>query len=89
MLTILWHLMCHCLTAFSVRNAREDWNTWIQETNTFDKYKKVVMALFADGIVTNGRLLVLHIFTLDVGNIHPHIADNVHEFENLISSRYQ
>ena len=64
------------------------WNTWIEDTNTPDKYKKIVTLMLADGIMHDGRLLVLNTFTLDVKQSHPHIAGEVEKYKELILSIY-
>ena len=45
--------------------------------------------MFADGIINEGRLLVLNTFTTDVGWEHPHIAADVEEFKAFVISQYQ
>ena len=66
MWTVIWRIACSCMSSFSIRHAHNQWNDWIHETNTIDKYKKIVTSMFADGIVNKGRLLVLDTFTRDV-----------------------
>ena len=49
MWTILWTVVCNCLSSFSVQHADSQWNTWIEDTNTIDKYKKIVSLMLSDG----------------------------------------
>ena len=88
MCTILWTLVCSCSNAFSVRHADAQWNTWIEDTNTSDKHKRIVTLMLADDIMHDGRLLVLNTFTLDVKQAHPHIAGKVEKYKKMILSRY-
>ena len=62
---------------------------WVQDTNTIDKYKKIVTSMFADSIINEGRLLVLNTFTMDVGREHPHMATDVEKYKAFIISQYQ
>ena len=45
--------------------------------------------MFKDGIINEGRLLVLNTFTFDVGHVHPDIAKAVEEYKVFIVSQYQ
>ena len=89
MWTILWRIVCSSINSFSVRHAHSQWNTWIQETDTIDKYKEIVTLMLADGIMNDGRVLVLNTFTFDVGCVHPHMAKAVEEYKAYIVSQYQ
>ena len=75
MWTILWRIVCSSLNSFSVRYADAQWNTWIEETNTIEKYQKTVASMLSDGIMNDRRILVLNTFTLDVKQAHPSIAE--------------
>ena len=88
MWTIVWTIVCNCMNSFSVRHADSQWNTWIEDINTFDKYKKIVTLMLSDGIINNGRLLVLNTFTADVSRKHSHIAEEVEQFKAFILSQY-
>ena len=88
MWTVLWRIVCSSMNSFSVRYADNRWNTWVQETDTVDKYKEIVTLMFADKIMNHGRLLVLNTFTLDVGHAHPHMAKAVEEYKSFIVSQY-
>ena len=88
MWTILWRIVCSSLNSFSVRYADAQWNTWIEDTNTIEKYKKIVTLMLSDGIMNEGRLLVLNTFTLDVKQAHPNMAEEVEEYKDLILSSY-
>ena len=56
MWTIVWTIVCNCMNSFSVRHADSQWNTWIEDTNTFDKYKKIVTLMLSDDIINDGQL---------------------------------
>ena len=86
---IVWRIACSCMKSFSIRHADSQWNDWIQDTNTINKYKKIVTLMFGDGITNDGRLLVLNMFTADVKQEHPHMAADVEEFKAFIISQYQ
>ena len=88
MWTILWTIVCSCSNSFSVQHTDAQWNTWIENTNTLDKYKRIITLMLSDGIMHKGRLLVLNTFTLDVKQLHPHIAGEVEKYQQLILSRY-
>ena len=88
MWTLLWSIVCSCSDSFSVRHANPQWNTWIEQTNTIEKYKKVVTVMLSDGIMHDGRLLVLNTFTTDVGQAHPHMREEVERYKDLILSSY-
>ena len=88
MWTILWRIVCSCLNSFSVRHSDVQWNTWIEETNTIEKYKKIVTSILSDGIMNDGRLLVLNSFTLDVKHTHPDMAEEVEKYKNFILLSY-
>ena len=89
MWSLVWSLVCHCMHSFSVRYANHHWNTWIHNTDTIEKYKAVLRAMFSDGVMTDGRLLVLNTFTDDVMNIHPNIAQQIQDYKMTFLSRYQ
>ena len=89
MWTIVWRIACSCNSSFSIRYAHNQWNVWVQEANTINKYKKIVTSMFADGIVNKGRLLVLNTFTMDVEQEHPYMAADVEEYKTFIMSKYQ
>ena len=89
MWSIVWRIACTCIKSFSVRYANCQWNDWIRYTNTIDKYKNIVTLMLSDGIINEGRLLVLNTFTLDVSRAHPHMSDNVKMYEAFILSQYQ
>ena len=63
-------------------------NTWIEETNTIEKYKRIVTLMLSDGIMNEGRLLVLNTFSLDVKQALPNMAEEVEEYKDLILSSY-
>ena len=44
--------------------------------------------MLSDGIMNEGRLLVLNTFSLDVKQAHPNIAEEVEEYKHLILSSY-
>ena len=88
MWTIVWRVACSCMNSFSVRHADVQWYTWVKETNTIEKYKKIVTTMLSDGIMNDGRLLVLNTFTTDVGQEHRHMAADVEEFKAFILSQY-
>ena len=88
MWTILWRIVCSSLNSFSVRHADVQWNTWIEKTNTMEKYKTIVTSMLSDGIMNDGRLLVLNTFTLDVKKAHPNMAEEVEKYKDLILSLY-
>ena len=83
MWTILWRIVCSSLNSFSVRYADAQWNTWIEETNTIEKYQKTVASMLSDGIMNDGRILVLNTFTLDVKQAHPSIAEEVENYKDF------
>ena len=89
MWTVVWRIACSCMNSFSIWHAHTQWNIWVQDTNTLDKYKKIVTAMFEDGIINEGRLLVLNTFTMDIGWEHPEMAADVEEYKSLIISWYQ
>ena len=84
----LWTIVCSCSNAFSVRHADAQWNTWIENTNTIDKYQKIVTLMLSDGIMHDGRLLVLNTFTADVRRKHSHIGEEVEAYKEFILSSY-
>ena len=88
MWTVLWSIVCSCSDSFSVRYANPQWNTWIEQTNTLDKYKIIVTVMLSDGIMHEGRLLVLNTFTTDVGRAHPHMHEEVEKYKEFILSSY-
>ena len=88
MWTILWRIVGSCLNSFSVRHADAQWNTWIEDTNTIEMYKKIVTLMLSDGIINEGRLLVLNTFTLDVKQAHPNMAEQVEKYKDSILSSY-
>ena len=88
MWTILWRIVCSSLNSFSVRYADARWNTWIEDTNTIEKYKRIITLMLSDGIMNNGRLLVLNTFTLDVKQAHPDMAEEVEQYKDSILSSY-
>ena len=85
---VWWRIACSCMNSSSVRYTDVQWNTWVQETNTIDKYKEIVTLMLEDGIMNDGRLLVLNTFTADVSHIHPHMAEDVEQFKTFILSQY-
>ena len=89
MWTIVWRIVCSCLNSFTVRYASDQWNDWIKNTNTIDKYKNIVTFMLSDGIMNEGRLLVLNTFTLDVSRVHPHLSEDVNMYNEFILSQYQ
>ena len=88
MWTIVWRIVCSCLNSFSVQHADVQWITWIEETNTIEKYKRIVTLMLSDGIMNEGRLLVLNTFSLDVKQADPNMAEEVEEYKDLILSSY-
>ena len=44
--------------------------------------------MLSDGIMNNGRLLVLNTFTLDVKHTHPNMAEEVEKYKNFILASY-
>ena len=45
--------------------------------------------MLSDGIINEGRLLVLNTFTLDVSRAHPHMSEDVKMYKAFILSQYQ
>ena len=88
MWTIVWRVVCSCMNSFSVRHADVQWNIWIEETNTIEKYKTIVTSMLSDGIMNNQRLLILNTFTLDVKHTHPDMAEEVEKYKDSILSSY-
>ena len=88
MWTVLWRIVCSSLNSFSVQYADAQWNTWIEETNTIEKYKTIITLMLSDGIMSEGRLLDLNTFTLDVKQAHPNMAEEVEEYKHLILLAY-
>ena len=84
MWTILWRIVCSSLNSFSVQYADDEWNTWIEDTNTIEKYKRIITLMLSDGIMNEGRLLVLNTFTLDVKQAHPNMAEQVKKYKDSI-----
>ena len=60
----------------------------IEQTNTLDKYKKIVNSMLSDGIMNDGWLLVLNTFTSDVGREHSHMTEEVEEYKAFVLSQY-
>ena len=71
-----------------MRYADAHWNSWIEEINTIDKYKKIVTLMLSDGIMHDGRLLVLNTFTADVSQKHSHMAEEVEKYKEFILSSH-
>ena len=88
MWTILWRIVCSSLNLFSMRYADAWWNTWIEDTNTIEKFKRIITLMLSDGIMNEGRLLVLNTFTLDVKQAHPNMAEEVEKYKDSILSPY-
>ena len=88
MWTLLWQFVCSCLDSFTVRQAHPEWNTWIKETNTIDKYKTIVSSMFLDNVFNKGRLLVLETFTKDIQQQHPNISEDIEQYKIFIISQY-
>ena len=44
--------------------------------------------MLSDGIMNDGRLLVLNTFTLDVQQVHPHMAEEVEKYKDFILTFY-
>ena len=44
--------------------------------------------MLSDGIMNDGRLLVLNTFTLDVKQVHPSMAEEVENYKDFILSSY-
>ena len=55
----------------------EDWSDMVQRIDTAEAFEAVARAMFADGKVTNDRMLVLEVFARDVAEVHPTIATRV------------
>ena len=53
------------------------WNDACTVITSVNSYKQVVHVLFEDGIVNQGRLLVLEMFTKDLCERYPHMATEV------------
>ena len=88
MWTIVWTIVCICSKSFSVRHADAQWNTWIENTNSINKYKKIVTLMLSDGNMHDGRLLVLNTFSADVSRKYSHMAEEVEEYKEFILSSY-
>ena len=44
--------------------------------------------MLSDGIMNEGRLLVLNTFTLDVKQVHPYMAEEVEYYKDFILLAY-
>ena len=93
LLKTIFRNLCYWITHYSVRFADDEWNQWVDCTNTTEKYKEVVTTMFSDGIVNQGRLLVLEVFTTDVHHRYPAIAEEVQNlsciYKILVTNNFQ
>ena len=55
----------------------ENWLALVSNANTVEAYKAIVHAMLNDNIVNDGRLLVLEVYTRDVCEKYPDIAEGV------------
>ena len=69
----------------------EDWNELVDKACSVDVFKAIVQAMFDDNIVTDARLMVLEVFTMDVCERYPNIAKEIRSlyieiYDQLIDS---
>ena len=55
----------------------ENWNALVDEACSVDAYNAIVQAMFDDNIVTDARLMVLEVYTMDVCERYPNIAEAI------------
>ncbi len=64
------------------------WDKAIMTITSIESYEQMVSALFGDGIMNSGRLLVLELFTHDLCTQHPDLSHEVWTRYKKISGAY-
>ena len=54
-----------------------NWDVFVDKAPAIEAYTGIVQAMFNDNIVTDGRLVVLEVYTLDVCKKYPTIAQDI------------